>query len=57
MPKKIEFLKNFVQTHKVAIAVGMTATAFILLMMRNQKELNKFLESHNLLDEFYAIEE
>lgn len=57
MQKKIAFLKKFIKDHRVAIAVGLTATAFILLIMRNQRELNAFLEQHNLLDEFYALED
>lgn len=57
MMNKIAFLKKFVSDHKVAISVGLTATAFILLIMRNQRELNAFLEEHNLVDAFYAIEE
>jgi hypothetical protein len=55
MKRKIAFLVNFVQRHKVVIAVGMTATAFVLLIMRNQKQLNEFLKEHNLLDEYYAL--
>ena len=57
MSTKIAFLVNFVKKHRVAIAVGVTATAFILLIMRNQSELNKFLEEHGLTDEYYAIKE
>lgn len=57
MKKKIAFLVNFVQDHKVAISVTLTATAFILLIMRNQRQLNEFLKAHNLLEEFYALED
>ena len=57
MSKKIAFLRNFIQKHRVAIAIGMTATAFILLMMRNAKVLNAFLEEHNLLDAYYSLED
>lgn len=57
MKAKLAFLKNFIKTHRVAITAGVTATAFILLIMRNQKDLNKFLEEHNLTEEFYAIKE
>ena len=57
MKKRIAFLVNFVRTHRVAFAVGLTATAFILLIMRNQRELNEFLKEHNLFDEFDAIED
>lgn len=55
--KKLALLKKFVADHRVAIAVGMTATAFVLLMMRNAKELNAFLEEHNLTDKYYGEEE
>lgn len=55
--KKVAYLVKFVQKHKVAVAVGMTATAFVLLIMRNQKQLNEFLKEHNLFDEFYALED
>lgn len=57
MNAKIAFIKNFVRTHKVAITAGLTATAFILLIMRDRRELNKFLEEHNLLEAYYAIED
>lgn len=57
MKKKIAYLVKFVQKHKVAIAVGMTATAFVLMMMRNAKQLNAFLEAHGLTDEYYSISE
>jgi len=57
MKRKIAFLVKFVQKHKVAIAVGMTATAFVLIIMRNQKQLNAFLAEHNLTDEYYALGE
>lgn len=55
MKTKIAFLRNFVSTHRVSIAVGMTALAFVLLLMKNQKELNEFLEKHNLTEEFYNL--
>lgn len=57
MKRKIAFLVRFIQRHKVAIAVGMTATAFVLVMMRNQKQLNEFLAAHGLTDEYYALSE
>lgn len=57
MSKKIAFLKKFVEDHKVGLAVGMTALAFVLLMMKQTKEMNKFLEEHGLLEEFYALED
>jgi hypothetical protein len=54
---KIEFLKKFVQNHKVAIAITVTATAFIVMIMRDQKALNKFLDEHGLADEYYALKD
>ena len=57
MKAKFAFLKNFVQTHKVAITAGLTATAFLILIHRNQKELNKFLEEHNLTEAYYSIDQ
>ena len=57
MKNKIAFLVKFVQKHKVAIAVGMTATAFVLMMMSQTKQLNAFLKEHNLFDEYYSIGE
>lgn len=57
MKAKIDFLVNFVKKHRVAITAGLTATAFILLMMRNAKHLNEFLKEHNLLDVYYALDE
>ncbi len=57
MKKRFALLVTFVQEHKVAIAVGVTALVFVTLMMRNQKQLNAFLEEHGLLDMYYAIEE
>jgi hypothetical protein len=55
--KKLAFLKAHVEDHKVGYAVGMTAAAFILLLMRNQKLFNDFLKEHDLLEKFYAIED
>jgi hypothetical protein len=57
MKAKIALLKNFIQDHKVAVTAGVTSAVFILLIMRNQKMLNEFLEKHGLLEEFYALED
>lgn len=54
---KIAFLKEFIEDHPVAVTAGVTATAFILLLMRNQKLFNDFLKEHDLLEKFYAIED
>lgn len=53
---KAAFLKEYIEEHKVGFAVGMTATAFILLLMRNQKLFNEFLEEHGLLEKFYDLD-
>lgn len=49
--------KNFVNRHKTAIVVTSLAvtTAGTVLMVRNQKQFNEFLEEKGLTDEFYAI--
>lgn len=57
MSKRIAFLKKFVADHKVAITVTVTSAVFIVLMMRNSKALNAFLEEHGLTEAYYAIEE
>ena len=55
--KKIAFLKKFVSDHRVAIAIGVTATVFVALMLRNSTQLNAFLKEHDLFDVYYAIED
>lgn len=57
MNAKIAFLKKFVKDHKVAITAGLTASAFLLLMYRNAKVLNAFLEEHGLTEAYYSIDE
>jgi hypothetical protein len=57
LQKRFAFLVNFVQRHKVALAVGVTSAVFVAMIMRNQKALNEFLKEHNLLDEYYALNE
>jgi hypothetical protein len=54
MKNKIVAAKNFVVTHKVAIATTATAIAAVALVVRNQQVTNEFLREHNLFDEFYA---
>ena len=50
---KIKRAHKFVSDHRVAIAVTMTNAVWITLTVRNAKELNRFLEKHNLLSEYY----
>lgn len=54
--KKIASAKMFVHNHKTALTVIATATPLIALQVRNASILNEFLEEHNLLDEYYAID-
>lgn len=46
--------KEFVTNHKTAVAVAITATAGLVIIRRNQREFNEFLDSKGLTDEFYA---
>lgn len=57
MKNKIAFLKNYIETHKVGVTFGVTAAAFIALIMANQVKLNKFLKEHDLFDTYYQIED
>lgn len=52
MDKKIANLKAFVVKHRAKLAVGMTVTAFLLLMARNAKQLDVFMAEHNLTAEY-----
>jgi PHD/YefM family antitoxin component YafN of YafNO toxin-antitoxin module len=49
--------KNFVVQHRTAVAVTATATAAAVIIYRNQKQFNQFLDSKGLTDEFYKIPE
>lgn len=64
MKNKIVSAKNKINTAVVHVhrnrgkyAAATTAAAFLVLMNRNAKVLNEFLEEHNLLDEYYAPED
>ena len=57
MKNKLTSVKNHVKTNRAKYAAGATATALIALQMRNAKELNEFLAKHDLLDEYYSIED
>lgn len=49
--------KNFVVQHKTAIAVAATATAAVVIIRRNQKLFNEFLDEKGLMDEYYKTPE
>lgn len=57
MKQKFALLKNYIETHKVGVTFGVTATAFIALIMANQVKLNAFLKEHDLFDTYYKIED
>lgn len=58
--KTVAAAKEFVQDHKVAIAITATAvvTTTVLLKLRSAdiKNLNEFLDERGLTDEFYKPE-
>ena len=56
MSKKLAFLQQFISKHRVALAIGMTATVFIAVNLRTAKLLDEFLKEHDLYDEYHAIE-
>lgn len=45
--------KNFVQAHKVAIAVTVTSAFWIAVNRRAMKDHNEFLKEKGLYNEFY----
>lgn len=51
-------LKNFYLKHKKGIVITTLAitTAGTVLMFRNQREFNKFLKEHDLMDQYYTPE-
>ena len=57
MPEKIRALKNktvlHVHRNSAKYAAAATAAVFIKLQLRSGKNMNEFLEKHNLLDAFY----
>lgn len=52
MSEKLESIVKFLHHHRAKFAVGVTASAFLLLMYRNARELEKFMKDHNLMDEY-----
>lgn len=53
MSEKLEALWNILKNHRGKIAIGLTATAFILLMRRNAKEIESFMAEHGLTEEYH----
>jgi hypothetical protein len=49
--------KNFIERHKVAIAVGATAAVTLWIHRIALKQHEEFLAEHDLLDEFYTPED
>lgn len=61
MRDKMHRLKVHLSNHRAKYASTGTAvvltTAFLKLQFRNAEILNTFLEEHNLLDEYYHMDE
>jgi hypothetical protein len=53
MERNIKSMKAFVDKHRGKLAAGITATAFLLLLHRNAKQLEIFMADHNLLTEYH----
>jgi hypothetical protein len=51
--KKIESLWKYIVLHRGAVIGGLTASAFLLLMYRNARQLETFMKDHGLLDEYH----
>lgn len=54
VPEKV---KNHVVKHRAKYATAATAAVAIKLQMQTAEKFNTFLESKDLLDEFYTITE
>lgn len=52
MKKSLASAKKFISNHRVLIASGLTAAAFLALMWRNAREIESFMAEHNLLEEY-----
>jgi hypothetical protein len=61
MKNKAQRLKNHVSRHRAKYAAASTAvvitTGYLKLQMYNAETLNAFLEKHDLLDEYYQMNE
>jgi hypothetical protein len=54
MNKKLAAVREFISAHRVLITAGLTATAFLVLMRSNAKQIEGFMEEHGLKDEYLA---
>ena len=57
MFSKIRSAKNYVQTHKKHCAITAAAVTVAVLQHKGIKDLNEFIDSKNLLDEYYTVED
>jgi hypothetical protein len=57
MNKHLASAKKFVVDHKVAIAVTVTTIVLSTVHVKVIANHNDFLEKHDLLEEFYAMNE
>lgn len=57
MKNKIRRTRKFISDHKVAFAVTGTSAFWIWMMVNRAGDWNAFLEEHNLLDAYYALED
>jgi hypothetical protein len=57
LTRTVKSTTNFVSKHRVAIAVVATSSVWIYLGTKRAAEWNEFLKDHDLLEEFYALNE
>jgi len=50
-------IRNYIRNHKKHVALTSTLAAVVVVQHRGIKNLNKFLDEHDLLEEYYFIEE
>jgi len=53
MNEKIQSLWKIVVANRGKIIFGMTASAFLLLMYKNARNLEVFMKDHGLLEEYH----
>lgn len=52
MRKSIVAAQKFISNHRVLLASGLTAAAFLALMWKNAREVESFMDKHGLKDEY-----
>jgi hypothetical protein len=57
MTKLERRVRNYIRAHKKHLAVTSLAFMLVALQHKGIKELNEFLDSKDLLDEYYGIDE